>query len=381
MLAIYKLKTLLLLSAIGFGALSCSGKRETEKANSESTQNNVVMLTPAQFKTGNIEVNALQERQISGVLKLNGVIDVPPQNLISVSVPLGGYLKSSTLLPGMAVKKGQIIAYLEDQQYIQLQQDFLMTKNRLELAETEYNRQKELNNSKAASDKVFQQAQAELTSQKITYRALSEKLRLVGLNPDGLNEKNMSRTVPVYSPINGYVAKVNANTGRFLTPSDILFELVNVSDIHLNLNVFEKDLAKLAIGQRVVAYNNSMPNSKHTGEIILLGRSLTADKATEVHCHFDKYDKSLVPGMYMNAEVSLGNTTVTAINEEAIVTLNNATYVFTQQEALAFVLTPIQTGIIQDGWVTILNSEVIKNKPVVTKGAYWLLMKMKNVDE
>ena len=75
----------------------------------------------------------MAQKDISAVLKLNGIIEVPPQNMIAVSVPLGGYLQSTHLLEGMKVKKGEIIATLEDQQYIQIQQDYLIAKIRLTL--------------------------------------------------------------------------------------------------------------------------------------------------------------------------------------------------------------------------------------------------------
>ena len=120
-----------------------------------------------------------------------------------------------------------------------------------------------MNQSKASSDKVFEKSQTEYLSQKVLIKALSEKLKLIDINPDNLNENNISRSINIYSPIDGFVSTVKMNIGRYVTPTDILFELVNPADIHLALTVFEKDLDKLFIGQKIIAYNNNQTSRKY----------------------------------------------------------------------------------------------------------------------
>lgn len=359
-------------------ACSSDKKAETKTTNSETIETTVV-LTDAQKKNMTLEIGKLQEKAISSNIKVNGKIDVPPQNMVSVSMPLGGYLKSTKLLPGMRVKKGEVIATMEDMQYIQLQQDFLTTQTKLQYAEMEFNRQKELNQSKASSDKVFQQAQMDYNSQKIALSALAEKLKLININPQTLSEKNLSKSVSLYSPIDGYVSKVNVNIGKNVNPSDVLFELVNTSDIHLNIKVFEKDLEKLSIGQRVMAYNNQS-DKKHPCEIILISQDLSAERTAEVHCHFNDYDKNLLPGMYMNADIETKEQTVLAINEDAIVNFEGKNYVFVLYNG-KYLLTEVELGNKENGFVEIVNAEDLKEKSIVTMGAYTLLMKLKNKEE
>lgn len=373
------IKYSLILSIVGL--LSCSDSSKPGDQPTEITvDDTVVKLNAAQAKQIDLQLASVQQKNMSGILKLNGQIDVPPQNLISVSVPLGGYLKSSQLLPGTKVKKGQLLAIMEDPQYIQLQQDYLIVKSKLAYASKEYARQKELNIGKANSDKVVQQAESDLRQLTIESSGLAEKLRLIGLNPNQLTENNISRAIKIYSPINGYVSKVNANIGKYVTPSDVIFELVNPEDIHLNLIVFEKDLQQLTIGQHVIAYSNSNPNQKYDTEILLVSHALNEDRSAEVHCHFEKYDKSLAPGMYMNAEVQLANKQVNALPNEAIVSFENKDYVFIALADQTFKMTAIKKGQSQGGF-TAIDSE-LKDKKVVIKGAYSLLMKLKNtVDE
>ena len=374
-----KIKTILLL--IILTTFIACGNNKPEEKEVEATLETVVNLTNDQLKNANIGFGKLEQKTVSSILKVNGKIDVPPQNMVSVSVPLGGYLKSTKLLPGMHVSKGEVIAVMEDQQYIQLQQDYLLAKAKLNFIQNEYNRQKELNQSKASSDKVFQQTESEFISQKITLKSLAEKLKLIGLNPETVNENTISKSINIYSPINGYVTMVNVNIGKYSQPSEVLFELVNPTDIHLALTIFEKDLAQIEIGQKLVAYTNNKPNEKHPCEIILVGHSVSKDRITEVHCHFLDYDRTLLPGMYMNAEIELKKNDAFVLPEEAIVRFENIQYVFIEKDKNNFEMVPVTTGSVEKGFIEILDAEKFLAKNIVTKGAYSILMKTKNKSE
>ena len=362
--------------------MACKGNKQQAAApETIDTTSNSLTLTKAQLDAAGI-VTALPERKsIASIFRVNGSIDVPPQNMVSVSMPLGGYLKSTHLLPGMHVNKGEVIAVLEDQQYIQLQQDYLTIKTRLAYTQAEYERQQDLNQSKASSDKQYQQAKMEYESAKVSLQALAEKLKLININPQKLSESNLSRSVPIYSPINGFVSKVNVNIGKYVNPVDVLFELVNPSDIHLNITVFEKDVSKLFIGQKVWAYTNNEPQKKHQCEIILVSKDLSPERTVEVHCHFEDYDKTLLPGMYMNADIEVQNKNALAIPEEAVVNFEGKPYAFVANGDNSFEMLPITTGSKENGFIAIDNEAAFVNKRIVTKGAYTLLMKLKNAAE
>lgn len=368
--------TLAILNACG------SNEKQNESPNQVLGLNSVE-LTEAQFKNSNIETGKIQEKGISTLLKVNGSIDVPPQNMVSISVPMGGFLKSSKLLPGMYVSKGETIAIIEDQAYISLQEEYLSAQATIEYTEEEYLRQTELNKSKAVSDKVFQQAKAAYTSQKITIKALSEKLKLIGINPTKLTISNMSRSISIPSPINGYVSKVNVNIGKYVNPADILFELVNPDDIHLALNIFEKDINKLYVGQTVIAYTNSETDLKHPCKIILIGKNLNHDRSVVVHCHFDKYDKTLIPGMFMNAEIETQSHHGFVIPTEAIVRFEGTQYVFAVKKNKKYEMQEVTVQNSENGFtqITFKDKKDKSNSLFVLKGAYTLLMKLKNIDE
>jgi len=372
-----------IIIAFAIATLTACNNKKAEEKTEAPTAENAVELTDAQLKNSKIETGKIEQRSISSLLKVNGSIDVPPQNMVSISIPLGGYLKSTKLLAGMHISKGEVLAVMEDQQYITLQQEYLTAKAKLLFAEEEFNRQEELNKSKAASDKVFQQAKVEFTTQKVLVKSLSEKLKLIGINPETLTENNLSRSINITSPIDGYVSHVNMNIGKYANPSDILFELVNPTDIHLALNIFEKDINKLFIGQKLMAYTNTNPEKKYPCEIILIGKDLTQDRSAEVHCHFEQYDKTLIPGMFMNAEIEVQSHNAFVIATDAIVRFEGKQYVFTQSEKNKYEMQEITTANTENGFtqITFADSTDISNKTFVIKGAYTLLMKMKNAEE
>ena len=296
-------------------------------------------------------------------------------------MPLGGYLKSTNLLPGKYIEKGAVIAVMEDQQYIQLQQEYLTTKLKLEFAEKEYIRQRDLNVNKATSDKIFQMAESDYKSLRINLNGLAEKLKLININPYQLSENNISKGVDLLAPINCYVSKINVNIGKFVNPSDVLFELINPNDIHLNLNVYEKDINKIQIGQRLVAYTNNQPNVKHQCQIIQVSRDLSETHAAEVHCHFDHYDQNLLPGMYMNAEIKIKNTLCQVIPQESIVTYEGKNYVFLKLDKNHYSMKEVSIGIRDKDWLEILNYADFIGSCIIRNGAYTLLMKLKNTAE
>lgn len=377
------MKTYLYILFSGLFFMACSNKEQQEETVTAATTADTLVLTNEQLKNASLAVGQMQELEIASLMKVNGKIDVPPQNMVSISVPLGGYLKTSKLLPGMHVNRGEVVAVMEDQQYIQLQQDYLTAKVKLVMFDKEFIRQKELNASQASSDKMLQQAESEYKTQKILVSALAQKLQLVGINPSTLNENNISKSVNIHSPIDGYVTKVNVNIGKYISPTEIMFELVNPTDIHLALKIFEKDLDKLFIGQGLLAFTNNNPQKKYECEVLLIGKDINQEGFTDVHCHFETYDKLLIPGTYMNAEIKVRNRKANVLPVDGIVRFEGKQYVFKAIDKQQFIMTEVRLGDTENGMTEILfpEKDILDKANYVTKGAYTLLMMLKNEAE
>ena len=360
---------------------SCSSKKqETGKTAKEPADQ--VAFTSDQLKNAGVQTGTVEKKIMNAELKVNGVVDVPPQNMVSVSFPLGGYLRSTELLPGMHVSKGQVIARIEDPALVQLQQDYLMAQARLQFLEKEYERQKLLNESEVNAAKVFQQTQSDYTSQKILVKGLSEKLRLINIDPANLNENTISRSVAMYSPINGYVSKVNVNIGKYVNPADVLFELINPGDLHAALTVFEKDLPAVHPKQKVLVSFVDNPKEEYECEVILVTKNVDDNRSALVHCHFETQPKQLLPGMFLNARIMVENADVLSVPEEAVVRYGETEYVFEATADKHFRMIPVQTGMRQNGMVAISSeNNELAGKTVVTKNAYSVLSQLMNVAE
>ena len=172
--------------ALVFSIFSCKQNQPKEQESAAEADKGstleIVSLNEEQLKNMELSLVQAKEENVQEVFKVNGIIDVPPQNLVSISMPLGGYLKNTKLLPGMHVNKGEVIALMEDAAYIDLQQDFLMAQARLQMLKQEYERQAQLNLSKASSDKVYQQAKEGMAmvddaSTNVTQAQRLDKLR------------------------------------------------------------------------------------------------------------------------------------------------------------------------------------------------------------
>jgi cobalt-zinc-cadmium efflux system membrane fusion protein len=375
------MKNLIIYFSLLIFLSSCASNVDTEDAISAHILEHTVSLNDIQMKNAGIVLGEFEQRNISQVIKVNGKIELPPQNVVSISIPLGGYLKSTKLLPGMAVRKGQAIATMEDIQYIQLQEDYLSMKEKLHFSEKEYHRQKELNQSKASSDKVLEQAELTFKNNQIALRSMSERLLLLNIQPSTLSNSHLNRGITLYSPINGYVSKVNVNIGRYIDPADVLFELIDLNDLHLTIKVFEKDLDKIFIGQKILTFNNAQPDKIYECEVILIGKDVDGDGSVEVHCHFEQTDKSLFPGMYMNGEIEVNSAKVYALPEEAVLFYEGTNYIFTANGENQFELRPVEIGNKENKFIEILKPDELINQSIVIKGAYALLMKMKNVSD
>jgi membrane fusion protein, heavy metal efflux system len=346
-----------------------------EKAAEESRS---LTLTPVQVKNAGIEIGELQRKIISEELVVNGVVDVPPQNIVSVSFPMGGYLKSTTLLPGKHVNRGEVIGIIEDQSLVQLQQDYLVGGEKLKYIEQEYHRQKELNENNVNAAKVYQQATTDFNSQKVMMKAMAEKLRLIHINPDKLTAENLSRSVPVYSPINGFVSKVLVNTGKYVQPSDILFELIDPDDIHAALTVFQKDVSRVSIGQDVELNFINDPKKKYRAKVFLVTRNLDENRSETVHCHFVDHPKDLQPGMFLQSRIKTSPREVMAVPESAIVNYQGRNYIFSSPSQGKFDMLEVETGSKEGGFIEVKNTAAISGL-VVTHNAYAVLGALKNV--
>lgn len=347
-----------------------------------------ITFTRDQYNLAEIGTGEIEMRNLSNIIKLNGLIDVEPESMASVSAPLGGYLKSAGRLPGEEIKKGQVLAKIENPEFIQIQQGYLESLSRLQFLEEEFNRQKKLREEDINSAKTFQQVSSDFKIMQGRVKAYEQQLALVGISRSSVQNGNITRTANLYAPISGFIKVSNVNIGDYVSPQDVLFELVNLNDVHLALNTFEKDLLNLEVGQTVKFSLSDENTFNRTAKIFLIGKATGSDRKTPVHCHINKEDKKgLLPGMYIKAWVESGTNKQNAIPSEAIVQYEGKDFVILQTEetesGYTFKLEQVKKGIEQEGYTAITFAEGanIQNFKPVVKNAYSILSALRNSEE
>jgi cobalt-zinc-cadmium efflux system membrane fusion protein len=340
----------------------------------------LVTLTARQSQNIGVVLGRPERRHLGASLQLSGEVDVPPAGLVSISVPYGGFLKHTRLMPGARIRKGQVLAVLEHPDYIQLQQDYLDTQTRIQLAELEYARQRELNQEKISALKTLQQVRAELQLLRNNRAALRQKLMMININPDRLSPGSISRTISLLSPINGYVKNVNANIGTLVSASDVLLELVNTEHLHIRLNAFEKDIPHLYPGQPF-SFRLANDNTERTARIGVVGRVVAGDKTIPVHADLARADAKLLPGMFVTASIKTKAAAVTALPETAVVQYEGQSYIFVEQAPNLYRRVPVTTGTRQEAMVAVqLPAELENSAKIAVQGAHNLLARQANAE-
>ena len=316
------------------GKKSEEGMEAAEEMASEEGKS-FLELKDEQIKAAEIETDSIRERSISAILKVNGVINVPPQNLYSINAHYGGFLKKTDLLEGTRVKKGEVIATLEHHDYIQMQQDYMNSVSQLSYLEKDYQRQVELQKGNATAAKTLQKAEADYNSLLSTVKGLEAKFVMIGINKEVVKEGKITSTISLRSPINGYVTKVNANIGKYVNSQDVIFEIVNTEYLHVELTVFEKDIDKIKLGQKIRFKLANDPGIEHTASVYLIGKQFDDTRTVRIYGNLDKEDPNLVLGMYINATIDLGEKVEATVPRQAIVMDNGKKYVFLQNNVCA----------------------------------------------
>lgn len=361
--------------------IACQSKKE-EATTETAVKENVVELTKNQLDNSKIKIGSLTNTSLSSTIKVNGKITLAPNAMASVSMPLGGYIKTIKVMPGMTISKGQVLAVIEDQSYVQIQQDYLTTKQQLSFASKDFARQKELNSSQAVSEKNYQLAESEFAKQKITLKSLEEKLKLIHINPASLTANTISKSVNIYAPISGMITKIDVNIGKYVNATDMLFQIMDNQSMYAKLNVFEKDAANLTIGQKIKVYTNTQPDVFYETQIEYVNKSYSDENAIEVYAKISNSTKKLIPGNYINAIIHANNNNAFVINNDAIVDFEDKKFVFIQDtNKNTFSMQEVQIGIVTDKVSEIRNYETLQNKNLVISDAYTLLMVLKNKEE
>jgi cobalt-zinc-cadmium efflux system membrane fusion protein len=375
------LKSIFILFAVLF-MFSCG---DSEKENSEesatSSSDGGIQLSFAQFEGSDMELGKIEENSFPVSIETTGMIDVPPENKAMVSSFADGYVRETPLLIGDEVKKGQFLVSLENPDYVQMQQDYLDAMQQMNYLKSEYQRQKTLLEEKITSERNFLRAESEYKRNLAKYQALRKKLQMLNLNPDAVERGNISSTIRIYAPISGSITEMNINNGMYVSAADELMQIIDRDHLHIELNVFEKDVMKIKKGQDIRFSIPEANTDTIKGEVHLVGTSISEEKRTvKVHGHFKDEQKknSLATGMFVEAEIITDKRKAKALPAESIVSLDNTNYVLvldTKTDSnYIFKRRKVLPGDTYNGFTIIKNSaDFNQDTQFLTKGAFTLI--------
>jgi cobalt-zinc-cadmium efflux system membrane fusion protein len=385
---------------------SCSSNK-TEEATSSETQTEaasdpaVVEFTPAQYNSVGVQLGSVTNTNLSNYIKASGTIDVPPQQVISITSPYGGYIKTLNVTEGKYIGKGQVIASIENPEFLQIQQDYMESSSQLSFLKQDLVRQQELVKENIAARKSLQRAQSEYNSMNARVEGLKAKLRMININPANIRNGNFTSRANIYAPQGGYVTKVYANIGKFISANEVVANLANTNNMLVRVQVFEKDIPKVNVGQ-TVRFRATGDSVERLAKIFLIGKDIHEDRTVDVQARITTPSPKLLPGMFVNAIIELGAASTPALPDEAVVQAGGKNYIFvleenekravsdttsnekgsTEEKHIAFRRIEVGTGVTENGYTAVtLPEDFNMQSKVVIKGAYDLLSKMNNTEE
>jgi cobalt-zinc-cadmium efflux system membrane fusion protein len=321
-------------SGCGKDANTAAENIEVAKAPEGSTE---IFLTAEQFSTMEMEWGNPTQGDFSNEISVQGTVGIPVEGMQEISAYFGGYVSGLKLLEGQAVRKGQVLFYLENPDFIRLQQDYLETSSQLAYLKAEFERHRTLYGEQISAQKNYLKAEADYQGALAKSQSLKKQLSLININADQLTPETIRAKVPVSSPINGFVEDVHVVPGAFLPASGKAVTLLNKDHLHIELFLFEKDAPRVHPGQKVEVSLPDSPDKDLIAQIYVVGQSINEERQINVHAHLvnEEEEKSLIPGTFVQAMVQLDPQQSWALPENALVEVDGDYFILVQKEKTA----------------------------------------------
>ena len=348
-------------------------EKKNETVTETETNSNLITISKQQFESEKMAFGELIEHQFYNTVKTTGIIDVPPENRASISTFVGGYVTKIPLLIGDKVKKGQLVASLQNPEFIEIQQNYLEISAQLSYLKNEFERQKTLYNEQITSEKNYLKAESTYKSNLATFNSLRKKLQMMNLNPANIEKGEISSTINLYAPIDGFVTKVDVSNGSYISSANEVLEIINTDHIHLELNVFEKDILKIKKDQKIQFKIPEASTKTFAAEVYLVGTFVNTDRTIKVHGHIDHDENTnFITGMFIEAAIIYGENKEISLPKSAILNNENNAFVFVlkneNKDAYIFEKIKITTQLEDENFVQIEDFQSLKNKKILTEG-------------
>jgi cobalt-zinc-cadmium efflux system membrane fusion protein len=335
-------------------------------------QNKLISISKKQFEAKNMKLDSISKQSFYTTVNATGVIDVPPENKAVISSFMGGFVTKNQLLIGDKVNKGQLVATLQNTAFVELQQEYLEIVEKLQFLKVEYERQEKLYKELITSKKNYLKAESNYKSNLAIYKGLYKKLQMLNINPKAVEEGKITSTINLFSPINGYVTKINASNGSFISSENALLEIINTDHIHLELNIFENDILKIKKDQKIKFKIPEASSRTFNAEVYLVGTFIDENRTVKIHGHIENDEKTnFISGMFIEAEIITNEINKSALPKSAIIKSDeqNQILVFKKIENENYIFDEIEivTGLENEKFIEVKTPELLFGKKVLSK--------------
>ncbi|MBO9639305.1 MAG: efflux RND transporter periplasmic adaptor subunit [Siphonobacter aquaeclarae] len=356
-----------------------------ESATETKEVSSALTLTPAMVSQAGIRTGCPDSVEISETIQANGTVEAPPQYIATISAPLGGFVRHMPLLQGSFVEKGQVVVELEHPDYIRLQQEFLQALSRQTFLREDFDRQAQLEKEQVGSRRKRQESEAEYRSTQALVSSLEAQLKLLNIDPKIVRQGTIQSSILLRAPFSGYVRSLSVNLGKHVNANEAMMELVNKQHLHVELQVFEKDIAEVQEGQTIRFSLPQARSGEHTARVELVAKTFDGTtKTVKVHGHLASGFEDLVPGSYVRARIITHRKKVTALPSEALVFDGSKAFVYavTSRNASGWTFSriPVTAGASENGYTEIRFAGEIPSE-LVRKGAYFLSAEAAKAEE
>lgn len=350
----------------------------------EEHEEGEIHLTKEQIETMNIQFGDFSQIKINDFVKATGTLDLPPNAYASVSAKAEGFIKGSKkFVEGSYIKKGAVIGYLENPEFIQNQQTYLEVQSELTFLNQELARQQKLVTANAGIEKKLQQLQSEVNTKTATIKGIAKQLAYLGFNTASLTPDNITERIAIISPMSGYITSVNMHNGMYVTPQVELLEIVDENHLHLELDVFEKDIANIKEGQTISYTVPALGNEVFDAEVYIIGKEFnTQNKTVRIHAHLEKDRPKFIKELFVEAKIWLNDQTVQALPEKAIIKDGDFSYIYIandkDDDELKFEQIKVIPSNSDNGFTAVkLIDKIPDGMKIVTDGAYYVFAQSK----
>ena len=356
------------------------GGHSDDDGDEHGEEEGAIHLSRAQVAEVGIGFGEPTTLKVNDYLSATGKVDVPPNAYTSVSARAAGFVRGvRKYVEGDYVKRGTAIAYLENPEFIEHQRQYLETAAELPYLEAELARQEALFAADAGVLKDVQRLRSQVAAKRANVKGLGQRLSYLGIDPARLTLDNITSRITLSATKGGYVTQVNIHDGQYVEPTSELMELIDDDHLHIELDVFERDIAKVSKGQRVTYQVPALGPERFEAEVQVIGKDFnTENKTVRVHAHPVGKQPRFIRDLFVEARLWLSNATVAALPEKAVLRDGERAYIFISPERaggdeVEFQELPVKTGATEDGFtaVTFLQPRPPGSR-IVTEGAYYV---------